>query len=198
MKRMLLRATAALCVTAALSPLLALDPGRELTQYVQRIWQAQQGLPDATIVDITQTRQGYLWLATEAGLVRFDGVRFVHAERLLPGAPAGAWMRSVFEDDAGTLWLGTNELGVFALRPEKSTQYTVKDGLPSDLALCVAPGSGGVIWVCTDRGLARIDPKNSTQPVTAFHVADGLPSENIRVACEDNQGRLWVGETATP
>ena len=75
-----------------------LDPNRRLTQYVHRIWQTQQGLPQGAILQIFQTREGYLWLATQTGLVRFDGVRFQQAEDILPGAPASAWIRAATED----------------------------------------------------------------------------------------------------
>jgi signal transduction histidine kinase/ligand-binding sensor domain-containing protein len=193
MNRSACRAAAALWMSAVFcGPVLALDPNRELTQYVQRIWQSQQGLPDATIVDILQSRSGYLWLATEAGLVRFDGVRFTSVERLFPGAPAGAWVRSVFEDESGTLWLATNETGVYALRPEGSTNYGSQDGLPAGVTYCVVPGPGEVMWICTEHGLARIRPADP-QPVRVFHVADGLANENVRAACMDAQGNLWAG-----
>ena len=54
----------------------ALDPSKTLSQYVRRIWQVQQGLPQASIDALLQTRDGYLWLGTQTGLVKFDGVRF--------------------------------------------------------------------------------------------------------------------------
>src|SRR5207248_1092967 len=68
----------ALTVVLIFSPLAAyaLDAGRSLTQALHRIWQVPQGLPQATIYSIRQTQDGYLWLGTQSGLVRFDGVRF--------------------------------------------------------------------------------------------------------------------------
>src|SRR5262245_42262470 len=81
-----------------------LDPSRKLTQYVHRIWQSQQGLPQGGILQVFQTKQGYLWLATQTGLVRFDGVRFQQAEDVIPGAP-NLWIRAALEDQHGTLWL---------------------------------------------------------------------------------------------
>ena len=63
-------------------PASALDPGRRLTQYLQRIWQTRQGLPQSSILAIHQTRDGYLWLGTSAGLVRFDGVRFTSPDTM--------------------------------------------------------------------------------------------------------------------
>src|SRR6266567_3050771 len=58
----------------------ALDAQRPLTQALLRIWQSQQGLPRAAIQSICQTHEGYLWLGTQEGLFRFDGVRFVPIE----------------------------------------------------------------------------------------------------------------------
>src|SRR4051812_18688232 len=54
----------------------ALNPNHRLTQFVHRIWQAQPGLPQSSIYAVTQSRSGFLWLGTESGIVRFDGVRF--------------------------------------------------------------------------------------------------------------------------
>jgi ligand-binding sensor domain-containing protein len=56
--------------------LLALSPEKAFSQYSQSIWQTEQGLPHNSVNSIVQTRDGYLWLATEAGLARFDGVKF--------------------------------------------------------------------------------------------------------------------------
>src|SRR5258707_7969476 len=101
-------------LTAAVAPrALALDPGRSLTQYVHRIWQMQQGLPQATIFSIWQTHDGYLWLGTQAGPMRFDGVRFTTPDEA--GPLQSRWVRSLLEDDQHNLWIGTNESGLARL-----------------------------------------------------------------------------------
>src|SRR5690348_9742065 len=128
----------------------ALDPSRALTQYVHRIWQSQQGLPQGSILQIFQTRQGYLWLATQTGLVRFDGLRFQQAEDILPGAPANLWVRAAFEDPQGRLWVGTTESGIYRLGPGGARQYTTAQGLPSNGIQCLVPAPDGTVWVCTD------------------------------------------------
>ena len=60
-----------------LFPIAALDPRKALTQYSKTVWTQQHGLPQDTIRAITQTADGYLWLATDDGLARFDGYEFI-------------------------------------------------------------------------------------------------------------------------
>lgn len=182
-----------LTLTLLCLPALALDPDRELTQYVHRIWQTQQGLPDAAIVRILQDTPGYLWIATEAGLYRFDGVRFTPAELLLPGAPAGLYIRAATQDPSGALWLGGNDGNVYALRPQGTTKYTPEQGLPGGQMQCMEPEPSGAVWTCMERGLTRIDPSNPQNPIQVFHTADGLATENTRAACIGKDGRMWIG-----
>lgn len=178
-------------------PALALTPDRELTQYVHRIWQTQQGLPDGAIVRIIQDPSGYLWLATEAGLYRFDGVRFTPSERLLPGAPPNLYIRAAAQDASGTVWLGGNDSNIYALRPSGTTKYSTEQGLPTGLIQCMLPDRSGVVWSCLERGLARLDPKNTLHPIQIFRSTDGLASDNTRAACEAPNGTLWIGGDTT-
>ena len=106
---------AALLAALGSGALYGLDPSRTLTQYVHRIWQVQQGLPESSIYSLLQTRDGYLWLGTQTGLVRFDGVRFATLESIYPGAPSNVWIRAAIEDSQGAVWIGTNESGVFRI-----------------------------------------------------------------------------------
>src|SRR6187399_2394604 len=148
-------------LSAALTPpALALAPDRELTQYVHRIWQTQQGLPDGAISRIIQDPAGYLWIATEAGLYRFDGVRFTPIERLYSGAPAGLFIRAAALDSSGTFWLGGNDSNVYAVRPSGTTKYTGNEGMPGGIIQCMLTTRDGIVWACTERGLVRIDPKD--------------------------------------
>src|SRR5688572_27709362 len=57
-------------------PTLALDPQKAITQYGHRVWKAQDGLPQDSVQAIAQTPDGYLWLGTRGGLIRFDGLQF--------------------------------------------------------------------------------------------------------------------------
>src|ERR1043166_1871990 len=157
-----------LLMVLSLETAFGLDPNRTLTQYVHRIWQMQQGLPQATISAIWQTQDGYLWLGTQSGLVRFDGVRFTSVENAYRNAPANIWVREILEDSNHTLWVGTNDAGLIRLENDRVTTYSTKNGLPSDTVQClVSTRNGdlwaslvstrnGDLWACTPEGLARI------------------------------------------
>ena len=174
----------ALALWAAL-PASALDPGRRLTQYLQRIWQTRQGLPQSSILAIHQTRDGYLWLGTDDGVVRFDGVRFTSPEDLDGLALPKMSVRQLAEDARGGLWIATSNAGLFRIEHGSIARFSQRDGLPSDHVACLFPGRDGDLWACTDGGLARIrDGK--------IRVA-GAGREPIVAAAQRKDGTVWAG-----
>src|SRR5439155_4002139 len=111
-------------VETTLSPDNSTGASRE---YTIRVWQTEDGLPSNTISVILQTRDGYLWLGTFNGLVRFDGVRFVvfgEAE----GLP-NSRITCLYEDAKGTLWIGTEGGGLMRQGENGFTAYSTADGL---------------------------------------------------------------------
>ena len=168
---------------------LGLIPDRALTQYLHRIWQVPQGLPQGTIYSIAQTRDGYLWLGTQTGLVRFDGVHFAPFESSGGAAPGNVWVRSLLEDGNGNLWAGTIGAGLFRLHNGVPQQFSMKNGLPSDNIRCLASSRNGDLWVCTENGLARF----SKGTWFTFRGAQGLSTNNFRAADEARDGSIWFG-----
>jgi ligand-binding sensor domain-containing protein/two-component sensor histidine kinase len=167
----------------------ALDPSRTLSQYVHRIWQVQQGLPQASLYAIVQTHDGYLWLGTETGLVRFDGARFTVVDELGGLSIAGARITRLVEDRHGTLWIGTHESGVIALQNGKARRYTRGDGLPSDSVQWLFVDADGRLWVCTPNGVAEVVGDR----VRAFGSVDGLPERDVRAGCASSAGVFFAG-----
>ena len=169
-------------------PAFALDPGRSLTQYIHRIHQIQ-GLPQATIFSILQTHDGYLWLGTQRGLVRFDGVRFTAPESSSGPFLQDTWIRSLLEDEQHNLWIGSNEDGLVRFSHGVMTRYSGGDGLPSANTRCLVAGRSGEFWVCTANGLARaVNGK-----FISYGVSQGLSTIDIRAACLTADGKLWAG-----
>jgi signal transduction histidine kinase/ligand-binding sensor domain-containing protein len=168
---------------------LGLDQDRGLTQYAHRIWQIAQGLPEATIYSVHQSRDGYLWLGTLTGLVRFDGIRFTRISETGQDAIGRIPVVQLVEDSRGSLWVATDGRGVFCLpppnggevRPEGPGEQAVvhlgtKDGLPSDRVRALLMDREKVLWIGTARGLVK---------VAGGKVEKVLEQTDVRALCED-------------
>ena len=121
----------------------ALDPALDVSQYAHTAWKVREGFTKGRIYRIAQTPDGYLWLGTEVGLARFDGVRAVEWH-----PPSGEhlpdnWIRSLFAARDGTLWIGTLK-GLASWKDGKLTLYSKLAGLTVDALL---EDEEGTIWV---------------------------------------------------
>jgi signal transduction histidine kinase/ligand-binding sensor domain-containing protein/DNA-binding response OmpR family regulator len=161
----------------------ALDPERAPTQYVQAAWTTVDGLPHNAIRAIAQTRDGYLWLATHAGLARFDGVRFEVFDTQ-NSALRHNEVRALCEDADGTLWIGTAAGGLHRLRDGTIEPF---DAL-GDLTVERLVSTGGALYAATPSGLQRI----AASGVSALGLPGG-PSVRIVSLAAARQGGLWVG-----
>jgi signal transduction histidine kinase/ligand-binding sensor domain-containing protein/CheY-like chemotaxis protein len=179
------------CGSAAVAnPALALDPSRRLSQYVAESWDAADGLAQNTLMVLLQTRDGYIWLGTESGLVRFDGVRFTTFDRHNTPALAHHFIRALAEGPDGTLWIGTHPGGLVRYRDGVFTPFGREHGLPATGVHALQVDRRGALWIGMARsGLARWDGTR----LTRFERRDGLAHETVRSLLEDRTGVLWVG-----
>jgi diguanylate cyclase (GGDEF)-like protein len=96
-----------LLLAAGARPAHALDPDKAFHHYVRNNWSIEQGLPQISALAITQDRQGYLWVGTQAGLARFDGVRFTTFNPDDTPGLAGIWISDLYVDPTNRLWVST-------------------------------------------------------------------------------------------
>src|SRR5690242_7711856 len=99
---------AGLLAVATLREAHALDPCQAITQYGHAIWTTRNGLPQNSVRSITQTADGFLWLATMAGLVRFDGAQFTVYNRANSPTLPDEHITAMTAGPENTLWLGTS------------------------------------------------------------------------------------------
>ena len=113
----------------------------------------------------------------------------------MQGAPANLWVRNGLEDDQGALWLSSNETGVFKLTPRGVTQYTTRQGLPSNVIQCLIRTRDGSIWACTESGAGAngVPRWRGCKDRGVPRRARAWQLENVRAACEDTAGKIWVG-----
>jgi ligand-binding sensor domain-containing protein/signal transduction histidine kinase len=169
----------------------ALVAGKTLLQFPHRAWQAEDGLPQNSILSLAQTPEGYLWAGTLEGLVRFDGVRFtVFDETNTPVLPDGS-IRGLALGRDGTLWIGTNK-GLAGMR--QGTFFPVAPASGANLRgiARLMAASDGSLWIATDRdGLFQLSENRLWA-----RTGGGLASDGVKALAEDSQGAVWVGSTA--
>jgi ligand-binding sensor domain-containing protein/signal transduction histidine kinase len=145
--------TCAFLLACAL-PSLALEPTTPLANYGRQSWVMENGLPQNTVQAMVQTRDGFVWLGTEVGLVRFDGNGFqVFDTNSLPALP-GNDVRCLLETPDGALWIGTSE-GLARWKDGVVTAFTTKDGLPGNGIKSLSLDSNDSIWIETLEGEAK-------------------------------------------
>ena len=154
-----------------------------------RSWQREQGLPRSSVLALAQTRDGYLWIGSDDGVVRFDGVRFV-SFGLREGLRSGP-VQTLFEDSQGTLWIGAEDSGLTRWQDGQFTTFTTRDGLPADSITALGEDKEGRLWVGTQAGLAAWKDGHFDIP----SAAEQFKGKTITTLCKDQQGVLWVGAT---
>ena len=183
-----IRSFLALLLLIVCGPTLALDPSRQLSQYVLDNWQVSEGLPQASALAIARTPDGYLWIATQEGVARFDGVRFTVFDANNEPAFADNYVSALLVDRTAKLWIGTAS-GIVVLEDGRFTAFTRVAQLEHAYVRSIVEGNEGRVWVGTENGLFEIGGGRAR----SFSVANGLPDNRIRALHEDRDGVLWVG-----
>jgi ligand-binding sensor domain-containing protein/signal transduction histidine kinase/CheY-like chemotaxis protein len=170
-----------------------LDKVKHITQHIQSRWDIKQGLPQNTIEAIDQTGDGYLWIGTEEGLVRFDGIDFdVFNKKSIPGLKSN-WIRSLLVDREGDLWAGAYGGGLIHhhMNDGSFTIYSLQQGLSDEGVLAICQDTKDFLWVGTNNGLNRLDLKNNR--FTNYKQSSGLSHNVINALCADKNGGIWIG-----
>ena len=116
-------------------------------------WTTDNGLPQNTVNDILQTRDGYLWLATLDGLVRYDGVRFTVFNTQNSRGIQDNRFTLLYEARDSSLWIGKEDGGLTRYRDGLFVTYSLKDGLPLSLIYLIGEDADGRLWLSTSRGV---------------------------------------------
>jgi signal transduction histidine kinase/ligand-binding sensor domain-containing protein len=162
---------------------LALGVTAAKAQYRFDQWTTDTGLPQNSVYDMTQTRDGYLWLATADGLARFDGARFqVFSRSNSPGIANNRFI-SLFEDAQGDLWAGTEENGVTRIHAGRFESFAAVEGVTLGMVSRITGDAGG------NAILGRVGPET-------FRFADGKFSnlqdgDSSETASEWRRGRSF-------
>jgi signal transduction histidine kinase/ligand-binding sensor domain-containing protein len=156
-----------------------------------RDWQSEDGLPNNTIFALAQTPDGYLWLGTRTGLVRFDGIRFEEFSPTNFVAPPNRGIITMLKGRAGDLWLAMDRGALVRLNGRRTQAFT--DGLPSSIPGSLAEDAEGTLWVSYHGGSVY---RLSNGQAVACAEADGLPQGADTCAlASDNVGKVWFAKS---
>jgi signal transduction histidine kinase/ligand-binding sensor domain-containing protein len=175
------------CASVPMPTVLAAETVLPAIDMHHTSWTAKDGVP-GFILAIEQTRDGWLWLASPTGLVRFDGVRF---ERFSPG-PDGLPSSNISTLTAlpdGGLWIGYR-LGTASLWKDNVLHnYGPEQGLPMTTVWNLTLDAEGRMWAGTARGLYFMEAGQQRWQAVP---ASWEPPENITSALLDQRGTLWM------
>ena len=126
------------------------DPNSE---FMVSVWQAGEGLPVNVLDELEETPDGYLWVGTRQGLIRFDGLRFESFFRTPTGLRYGARVGPLEMDARGRLWLAPDQVGLVCLDAGSFTEVLTNGAVLRVRVECLcSDGTNGMLWVDADGG----------------------------------------------
>lgn len=162
-------------------------------EYIERVWRTDDGLPQNSVTSLLQTRDGYIWVGTFGGLARFDGVRFTLFNSGNTPGLSGNRIFSLYEDDAGALWIGFESGGMARYRDGKFTSLTAKDGAPDGSYRISHRDRDGRLWFVSLVGSLKENRVNfyADGRFKNFTADNGLPGSVVSLV-EDRDGKIWA------
>ncbi|HSH96380.1 MAG TPA: two-component regulator propeller domain-containing protein, partial [Roseimicrobium sp.] len=162
--------------------------------YVLRTWGVDEGLPSNRVTSLTQTPDGYLWVATPGGFARFDGVRLTtfHSE-VTPGLESDR-VTAVFTARDGNLWVGMDD-GVVARRVDGLFQTITPGSERAGPAISFAQDASGAVWFGYETPIKVVRWLDGQ--LTPYGVQDGIQGRSHQnEVCSTANGTLWYANTA--
>ncbi|MCK5147933.1 PAS domain-containing protein [bacterium] len=169
----------------------SLDPDKKIHHYVHDIWTMEDGLPSNSIWGITQTTDGYIWLGTYHGLVRFDGVNFTTFDRANTPQFKNNKILTISADPTGGLWIITSDNLLVKYSEGVFTKYSITDTLACGTLQCMYINESGTLWIGSSNGLVQY----SGRSFSMVHPA-GL-KHGVSSICRDASGTIWFASTGS-
>jgi signal transduction histidine kinase/ligand-binding sensor domain-containing protein len=184
-----LLALGALLATTSHVRLSAADLRGVLTDYTITSWSQREGLPAGNVWALAQDQEGYLWIGSDGGLSRFDGVRFTPWQTSnAPGDQKPVRALHVARD--GGVWVGYgNSGGIACIRTDRIRAYGEADGVLGAAIMVVIEDLAGTVWAGGEKGLFSL----SDDRWTRWSAVYGLPETAVYSAYVDRRGNFYVG-----
>lgn len=162
-----------------------------INNYVTRSWSSADGLPGNSVLDILQSKDGYLYFGTYECLVKFDGFEFQNLNKYSNPELNFISARSIFEDSKGFMWVGSNDEGIQKFSRNSAENISTENGLPNNSVRSFIEDRFGNVWVGTASGVVYITPEGS---IVKPQAAKNIDISHVIVSqlyC-DTAGRVWM------
>ena len=166
------------------------SPVGAASPWFSRSWQTDEGLPDNSVTGIVQTRDGYLWVGTLGGLMRFNGGDFAALSLPRMGDVSPSVVRAVYLDGREGLWLGMERGKLIRLEGGHVRAYGSEDGLPPHSARAFAEDADGDLWIASESGLSRF--REGKFHHFDFGKGSGPSRGNTRVVVQSDGTIAWL------
>lgn len=168
----------------------ALDPNKAMSEYAHDQWGAEQGFPGGPVYAITQTADGYLWIGSEKGLVRYDGLSFrlvQHASSTsIPGGP----VLGLTTDAEGNLWIRLQSPSLFCYRDGKFRDVSSGFNRAEIGVTAMCQGTNGeALFSALPNGILRNDGRRFANLASTSGIANFL----VISMAETADGKVWMG-----
>jgi signal transduction histidine kinase/ligand-binding sensor domain-containing protein len=160
--------------------------------WLTRAWQTDDGLPNNHVNAIAQAEDGYLWVATAAGLARFDGIHFTPFSYRDFSQGEGQRVRTILPSHTGGLWIVPNRGPLIRLNSELSRAFSLTNVLPDLSPIAITEDRVGSLWLAYERGALYQAKNGETKQFTA---PEGMPTNgSIYSLTQDHAGNVWVSK----
>lgn len=171
-----------------ISPLWSLDPHKTVNQYILDSWGIENGLPSNSVITITQTKNGYLWIGTTKGLVRYDGTTFKKICFTGKEEIDSQDIRALYVDGDGVIWVGiATGLIRYDHEGRKVKYFTADDGITPDGVRSITRDSSNSLWIGFEANFASRFAKSIFTP---FNNSHGLMGKKVNAIFENRAGQL--------
>ena len=165
-------------VESASQGAVSVDPTGQVRGYSAVLYDNTSGLPTSEANAIAETSDGFIWIGSYSGLIRYDGNTFERMENI----EGLASVVSLYVDSKDRLWIGTNDAGLSVLEKGKIKRYGKKEGLKSLSIQSIVGGNDGNVYVATTQGMVYVDSNMNMIPIDE-------PQINKEYICEIYMGK---------
>ncbi|MDN5203758.1 two-component regulator propeller domain-containing protein [Fulvivirgaceae bacterium BMA10] len=169
--------------------IVSLNPNKALTQYNLDSWDVDKGMPSNLVLDNLLSEDGYMWFATFEGLIKFDGLTFdIFNERTNTQFNTSGVL-SLYEDEDGIIWMGTNAGGLMRKTGEVFNTYMHPENQQRNIISDICRDKKGNLWLATREGVQKFkDGKFIDEKAL-----DILSQVTITSILADSEDNIWIG-----